>query len=122
DSHGKLHLPRCIGIGSLQEIGRLLIGSRKIAVAYPFVELHELLGSVDEGVIRDVDSPIVAIEHIEELGDQFQFKAAANKEPPSDAHVGSCVIGTEKCISSISWKPVIHVVQIAVGIAEDTRI
>jgi hypothetical protein len=49
---------------------------------YQYVyQLHELTSGVDKGLVRDIDALIIAIEHIEELGEQFHFETTAKIQP-----------------------------------------
>ena len=63
----ELYLPWSISVCGLQKICRFLVGSWEVVVINTLIKLNELAGGVNEGIVRDVDAFVVAVEHVKEF-------------------------------------------------------
>ena len=59
-----MHLPWCIGVCSLQKIASYSILCWEVLESNLLINLHEVPGRIQEGVISNVHAPVEAIKKI----------------------------------------------------------
>src|SRR3954447_19312338 len=90
----ELYLSWSISVCGLEKIRRFLVGSWEVVVINTLIKLNELASGVNEGIVRDVDAFVVAVEHIKEFRQKSQFEIGANIEMSGKSHVRGRIVRT----------------------------
>ena len=116
-----MDLPGCIGIGRIQ-IG--LIDLILAGIVFP-VGLDqggvgdELAGGIEEAIVADLDPFVVAIGHVERLGEKIQLRSPADFQVAGHPKIGAEVIRAGECIPAIGGQAVIVDVAVAIRVTGD---
>ena len=123
-AHRKLHLPWSKRAHRFHQTCRLLIIRRIRSSSRNWVlrVLDELSRQIIVAAVAQFVPLIVAIEQIERFRGQLQMIPFAQVYLPDHSQIHGRVVGTDKCIASISRQPVIARVSVLIRIALHRRV
>ena len=100
----------------LAEVGREMTESNKL------ICLDELASAVEKTIIRGIYSPVVTIQQVEGLCQQFQLHPVAGIDASSQSHIRAGIIRTKQTIAPQTGQAIVPAIVVLIGIANYTGI